>query len=39
MHERDVLTLNWEEAEPLVQEMALDLIERADTWRRLGKEV
>ncbi|MCB2202629.1 amidohydrolase [bacterium] len=38
MHERQVLTLDWHEAEPLVREMALDLLARADTWRRLGKE-
>lgn len=39
MHEREVLTLDWDEAEPLVQEMAQDLIHRADIWRRLGREV
>jgi 5-methylthioadenosine/S-adenosylhomocysteine deaminase len=39
MHKREVLTLDWAEAEQLVNDAAQDLIARADTWRRLGREV
>lgn len=38
MQNRQLLTLNWDEARSIVLEKAQDLIKRADTWRRLGKE-
>ncbi len=37
MQDYEILTLDWEAAEPLVVEAAQDLLERADTWRRLGR--
>lgn len=38
MQDRKLLTLEWDQARAVVLEKAQDLIARADTWRRLGKE-
>ena len=38
MEDRQILTLDWAAAEPLVVEAAQDLLKRSDTWRRLGRE-
>lgn len=38
MDERKLITLNWEAAEDEVLMQAQDLIQRADTWRRMGME-
>jgi len=37
MHERNVMTLDWEAAEANVLSQAQDLIKRSDIWRRLGR--
>jgi 5-methylthioadenosine/S-adenosylhomocysteine deaminase len=37
MNERTLLTLDWEAAKETVTEEAQDLIERSDTWRRMGR--
>ncbi len=38
MNDHEVLTLDWEQARAMVLQKAQDLIRRADTWRRLGRE-
>jgi 5-methylthioadenosine/S-adenosylhomocysteine deaminase len=37
MKNRQIMTLDWNQARSMVLEKAQDLIARADTWRRLGK--
>ena len=37
MHERELITLDWETAAEDVLEQAQDLIKRSDTWRSLGR--
>jgi 5-methylthioadenosine/S-adenosylhomocysteine deaminase len=37
MHERKVITLDWEAAEANVLTQAQDLMKRSDTWRRMGR--